>query len=455
MDSDRRFAWGLTGWVGALAVALMALALAATSGRMGAATLLSALAVGGIVAGLIQHVRRTNIMLARFMEGLRHRDLVMRFDGRGGSGFAALGEALSGAMRNLQTERVRITEELRFCEALIDDLPVALLTVDAQHSVSLANKAARQLFNRHDGVSIGDFRVYGDALFTCLSRAGASAQEIVPLHLPGGTQRAIVRSGVVARLGSPVRVLAVEPIQGALDAAEVGTQTDLVRVLTHEILNSLTPVTSLAGTTAVLLGEEAPDLDEARLAVMTLARRAEGMRRFIDSYRMVARLPEPRPRRFAAAPFAAELERLFRVEWIDHALEVANDPALVVIADPDLLAQMLINLLRNAAQATQDLRPPRVRLSMRDDPLDGPVITVEDNGPGVPASVRNDVFLPFFTTRTAGTGIGLNVARQIAVAHGWRIEIGDSELGGAAMRIYLTPVASRVSAEGGRAAPNV
>lgn len=442
MGSDRGFAWRLAGWVGGLAAALVALTLAAGTGRMGAATLLAALVSVGMVVGLVRHVGRTNLMLARFVEGLRHDDFVMRFDARGGTGFATLAEALSGAMRDLQRERGRITEELRFCEALIDDVPVALLTVDARHCVAPANKAARLLFNRHDGVGVADYGVYGDALLACLSRAGASTQEIMPLQLAGGTQRAIVRAGVVARLGVPVRVLAIEPVQGALDAAELSTQTDLVRVLTHEILNSLTPVTSLAGTTAVLLGEEDPDLDEARLAVVTLARRAEGMRRFIDSYRMVARLPEPRPRSFAGAPFAAELERLFRVEWIEHALEVAVDAGLMVTADPDLLAQMLINLLRNAAQATLDVPSPRVRLSMRDHPIDGQVIAVEDNGQGVPPAARHDVFLPFFTTRSGGTGIGLNIARQIAVAHGWRIEIGDSELQGAAIRLFLGPFSS-------------
>ncbi len=439
MGSDRGFARGLAGWVGGLAAALVALTLAASTGRMAAATLLALLASVGMVVGLVRHVGRTNLMLARFVEGLRHEDFVMRFDARGGSGFAALAEALSAAMRDLQLERGKMTEELRFCEALIDDLPVALLTVDARDCVTPANKAARLLFNRHDGVRVGDYAVYGDGLLACLSSAGASTQAVVPLHLAGGTQRAIVRAGVVARLGVPVRVLAIEPVQGALDAAELTTQTDLVRVLTHEILNSLTPVTSLAGTTAVLLGEEDPDLDDARLAVVTLARRAEGMRRFIDSYRMVARLPEPRPRSFAGAPFAAELERLFRVEWIDHALEVAVDAGLMVIADPDLLAQMLINLLRNAAQATLDVQNPRVRLSVRDHPIDGLVIAVEDNGPGVPAAVRHDVFLPFFTTRSGGTGIGLNIARQIAVAHGWRIEVGDSDLRGAAIRLFLGP----------------
>jgi two-component system nitrogen regulation sensor histidine kinase NtrY len=450
MASDRRFTWVLVGWVVALTGALLAMMAAVGSGRLGAVTVIAMLAVVGALVGLVRHVERTNVMLARFVEALHHGDFTTRFDARGGSGFGALGEALNGTMRTMQGERVRITEELRFWEAMIDDLPVALLTIDGDHGVQLANKAARQLFDLHTGSDIGAFGVYGEALLACLSRPGAQAQQIVPLQLAGGTQRAIVRTGVVARLGSPVRVVAVEPVQGALDAVEVVTQTDLVRVLTHEILNSLTPVTSLAGTTAVLLGEEEPDIDEARLAVMTLARRAEGMRRFIDSYRMVARLPEPRQRSFAAAPFAAELERLFRVEWIGHRLDVVVDAGLTITADPDLLAQMLINLLRNAAQATRDHDHAQVRVSMRNDAVDGRVIAVEDNGPGIPRAVRRDVFLPFFTTRPSGTGVGLNVARQIAVAHGWRIEVGDSDLGGAAIRLFMghplrSPVTSNVS----------
>lgn len=434
-----RFAWGLAGWTATLLVAVLALAQGA--GRGGAVALVTALAVIAAAAGLLRHIRRTNLMLARFVEALRHGDFATRFDGRGGAGFSDLGEALSGAMRRLQDERGRDQEELRFREGLIDDLPVALLTVGAAGEVALINKAARQLFDRHDGADLPAFAIYGDAFLGCVADTGPTPQGIVPVQLAGGTQRAIVRASVVSRLGAPVRVVAVEPVQGALDAVELGTQTDLIRVLSHEILNSLTPVTSLAGTTAVLLGEEEPDLAEARLAVLTLARRAEGMRRFIDSYRMVARPPEPRPRSFAAAPFAKELERLFRVEWLDHRLEIAIDAGLTLTADPDLLAQLLINLLRNAAQATADRPGPLVRLAMREEASDGQVISVEDNGPGVPLDARRDVFLPFFTTRRQGTGIGLNVARQIAVAHGWRIEIGESDLGGAAVRLFTTPMA--------------
>jgi signal transduction histidine kinase len=243
-----------------------------------------------------------------------------------------------------------------------------------------------------------------------------------------------VRASTLERLGTPVRVVAIQPVQSEIDAVEMGAQSDLVRVLTHEVLNSLTPVTSLAGTAAALLEGDVPEVAEARLAVATLARRAEGLRHFIDSYRAVARPPEPRRRRFQAEPFADELARLFAAEWTAHRLELVVMPGLVLDADPDLLAQALINLLRNAAQASaRSAGGGHVRLRMAE--MNGIVIDVEDDGPGVPAGLRGDVFLPFFTTRQEGTGVGLNLVRQIVVAHGWRVEVADGALGGALFRI--------------------
>lgn len=419
----------------ALTVALAAFAASWTSPGLGATRLLLGIAVAGAVAGLTRHVARTNRTVARFVEALSHGDLQARFAERGGSGFADLGRALNAAMAQLQTERTRDREELRYWEALVDDLPVALLTVDRPRGVQPANKAARRLFDAHAGSDPADYAVYGETFARRLAADGPLGQEVLYLRLRSGAQRAIVRAGTLARLGAPVRVIAVEPVQATLDAVEMGTQTDLVRVLTHEILNSLTPVTSLAGTAAALLDGPEPEVAEARLAVATLARRAEGMRRFIDGYRNVAKAPEPRRSRFAAGPFAAELARLFAAEWTQHdlALDVASEA--VLDADPDLLAQVLINLLRNAAQATEG--GGRVRLVIAEGAA-GITIAVEDDGPGVPEGARGDVFLPFFTTRPTGTGIGLNLVRQIAVAHGWRVEMGDSAaLGGAAVRVFL------------------
>ncbi len=428
------FTLRLLAWSAALGVALLVLAWTLLQPGLAAARLIAGSAAAAAGIGLVRHVERTNVMLARFVEALRHRDLTLRFNAQGGSGFDVLGHALDAAMRGLAAERDRAQGELRFLEALLDDAPAALLTVDLG-GVRPANKAARRLFATHDGVRPQDFAGYGETFARWLAAEGLAGQELMLLRLPGGPQRAIVRASTLERLGAPVRVIAVQPVQSAFDAVEMGAQTDLVRVLTHEILNSLTPVTSLAGTAVMLLDGDEPEVAEARLAVATLARRAEGLRRFIDSYRAVARAPEPRSRRFTAAPFADELARLFAAEWTAHRLDVDIEAGLVLDADPDLLAQALINLLRNAAQASA---PPagggRVRLRMATEG-GAAVMDVEDDGPGVPEALRGDVFLPFFTTRSEGTGVGLNLVRQIVVAHGWRIEVGDGALGGARFRI--------------------
>lgn len=435
MGSDRRFTAVLLAWAALLVATLAAFAATLTRSDLVAATLLAGLLAVGALAGLIRHVERTNIVLARFVEAIGHRDYTVRASERGGAGFDRIGRALNDAVRTLQADRSRDLEELRFWEAVVDDVPIALLLVDRLHGVRTINKLARQMFDRHPGAEPQDFAVYGPGMTAVLLDPEPVPYRLVVLDLAGGAQRAILRVAGLSRLGLRVRVVAIEPVQFTLDAAEVGAQTDLIRVLTHEILNSLTPITSLAGTAADLLAEKDPDIAEVRLAVGTLARRTEGMLRFIESYRAVARAPQPRRRIFAAAPFAAELARLFATEWTGHALRVEVDPAQMLDADPDLLAQAMINLLRNAAQATAGRNAPVVRLAIAASPGGGAQIDIEDNGAGVPDAVRADIFLPFFTTRADGSGVGLNLVRQTAIAHRGRVELRTGDLGGALFRL--------------------
>ena len=437
MGFDRRFTLLLAAWVAGLLVALAGFIWSFEIDGLGAARIVAGLIVVTAAAGLWHHVDRTNRTIARFVEALRSKDFATRFDRRGGAGFDALGIALDAAMRELQTERDRAAREMRYLEALVDDMPIALLTVEETRGVTPANKAARQLFSRHHGTRPEDYTVYGATLAARLGADGEARQEVLILRMAGGPQRAIVRSASLDRLGLRVLAVTVEPVQGTLDTVEMAAQTDLVRVLTHEILNSLTPVTSLAGTAAALLEAEPPDVPDARIAVTTLARRAEGLRSFIDSYRVVSHAPELRRRQFESVPFADELARLFAAEWADIPLAREIQPDLVLDADPDLLAQVLVNLLRNAAQAARrGMAAQWVRLGI--SAAAGRVwIEVEDSGPGVPEHLRRDVFLPFFTTRSEGSGVGLNLARQVIVAHGGTIDILDGREGGALFRIIL------------------
>jgi len=441
MGFDRSFTRGLIAWIFAVAGALAAVALAFVTPGLGAARLVAMLLVAGAVSGLWWHVSRTNIAVARFIEALRFDDTSARFSGSSGGGFEELGASLDSAMDRLRDRQAASAAEMRFLEALVDDMPVALLTVDGAGLVAPANKAARRLFRDAPGTRAEDYAVYGATLAKRLA-GGDAAEEILLLAIEGRTQRVLVRSGTLERLGRSIRAVTVQPIQGTLDAVEMAAQTDLVRVLTHEILNSLTPVTSLAATAADLLDDPElagnPRIGDARTAVSTLSRRAHGLGHFIEAYRAVANTPDIQRQTFAAGPWAEELGRIFAAREPNLPLAIDVRPArLALEADPDLLAQVLINLLQNAAQAMagQDRRPAlALRLFADRETL---VIEVEDNGPGVPAGLRQDVFLPFFTTRATGTGVGLNLARQIVVAHGGSIEIVDAPGGGALFRILL------------------
>ncbi|TCP33586.1 ATP-binding protein [Sphingomonas sp. BK235] len=435
MGSDARFTAIALGWTALLAAAIAAGAWGLAHGG-GAATLL--VAAGGValgLAGLLRHVHRTQIALARFVEEIRLGDATARMPRARGGSTARLGAALDTVMRTLQQGRAHDMAELRFLEALLDDVPIALLLIEGGQ-VRLGNKAARALFG---GATEGDaarFAPFGAELGAILAdtAGGAQRQQIVRLTLHGATQRALVRRASLARLGVTVGAVTVEPIQQTLDAVEVAAQAAIVRVLTHEILNSLTPIVSLAGTATVLLGEDPVELDEARLAVLTLARRAEATRRFVDSYREVARPMQPRRRRFAAAAFAQELARLFAADWLDHRLACEVEAGLLLDADPDLLGQAVINLLRNAAQASD--RPDRRRVVLRIAATrDGAMIEVEDNGCGMPAAVARDMFLPFFTTKESGTGVGLHLVRQVVVAHDAQVDVVSTVDVGTTIRI--------------------
>lgn len=439
MVFERRFTLLLAGWVAALIAAIAGTAAAFLTAGLGATRIVAIAAVLGCAAGLWTHVTRTNRTLARFIEALRFGDTTNRFGSEQGAGFGDLGHALDEAMARAHARQQAAQGELRFYEALVDDMPVALLTIDAERQVSPANKAARRLFRDVAGTRPDDYAAYSATFARQLAEGGPN-EAVLLLAFDGMPQNVLIRSASLDRLGQRTRAVTIQPIQGMLNAVEAAAQTDLVRVLTHEILNSLTPVTSLADTAAGLLQHSDlvadPRIADARAAVGALARRAAGLSHFIEAYRAVARAPQVERRHFLAEPWAAELVRLFDPESAGIALALEIEPAdLVLDADPDLLAQVVINLLRNARQAIEghNARPQVVlRLSRRGQTA---LLEVEDNGPGVPIGLRQDIFLPFFTTRATGTGVGLNLARQIAIAHGGTIEVTDGADGGALIRL--------------------
>ena len=439
-----RFATGYAWRVLALLAAAGVFAATLWTPGLAAARLVAGLLLLGAVWQLWHHVGRTNREVARFVEALRYGDFSQGFGRRGGGGFDQLGEALDEAIRQLRAERARATDEGRVQAALADESPAALLLIDEEDErVTLANKAARKLFHRLPGTRVDDFAGHSAEFATLLRDGLPGARRVMALRIDGAVQRAMVTRADLARAGRPLGIVAVQPIQIELSTVELAAQADLVRVLTHEIMNSMTPVVSLAGSAARLMAEvesSDPAVADARAAIETLERRASGIMHFVEAYRAFSRAPVIERRRFAAAPWAAELRQLFEASAAAEGvtLDVEVEPAdLLLDADPDLLAQVIINLLKNAAEAVAGHAAPRILFSITILPGGRTQLIVADNGPGIAPEMAEEIFLPFFTTKASGTGVGLSLARRIMIAHGGTIALGDPRCGGACFELTI------------------
>ena len=442
MDFRRKFEFGLAWRTLLLVGSVLLIAKAAGTPGVRAGLIVATLIGVATLASLWNFIRRTNFLVSRFIESVRFEDYSQRFSDPSGGGFDVLGTTLDHALKTLQARHTQESAEARYLAAIVDDAPSALLTIDQDGRIEVLNKAARQLFARHPLQRLEDLERLGPELATAV-RLPAGTRKITRLILEGVPQKAIFASAQVARLDQPVTVLSILPVQSELGALEVAAQADLVRVLTHEIMNSLTPVTSLARTGAELVATAAKKdnaLADAKTATETVARRAEGILRFVESYREFAQAPDIHRRQFKAKPWAEEIMRLALVNAAGREIDsrVEGEPkTMSLMADPELLAQALLNLIRNSLRATAELEPAIVILDVAREPGGHFRIEVRDNGPGIQEDRREDIFLPFYTTHKGGSGVGLSFARQVALAHGGSICALDAAEGGANLRMVI------------------
>jgi signal transduction histidine kinase len=308
-------------------------------------------------------------------------------------------------------------------QARLEHLPVAAW-VQIDRTLQPLSSRARQL-SAPGGVR--DPEVLNQLLLNS-ERSGA-----VLLDTERGSERWQLHRQPLAFEGEAQVLLVLSPMEQALESESLHAWRQLVQVLTHEIMNSLTPIKSLSQTGLGLLNE--PDsAAELRIALEAIERRAESLSTFVTTYRRVGQWPAPT---LAAVDVHALLQRLKQAvapKWIERGGEAsfeALSPTLQLMADEGQLEQALLALIRNSEQATADVAEPRLWVQARQGRGGRLLISVRDNGPGVPAGLERQIFMPFFTTREGGSGIGLTVVRQLMYGMGGRVRYARSLEGGA------------------------
>jgi signal transduction histidine kinase len=337
----------------------------------------------------------------------------------------------SPASRDTDPAILALAEKERRMRAMLDSAPVLFLTLAPSGTLHAVNKAARTAFGTGDRILDPP-----PGLRPAIARAASGERVLVKLQLGGQAaerSHALTATHTIGAAGTHVLVVLTD-MEAELHLAEATALRDMLQVLSHEIMNSLTPVTSLVESAHALLQEgEAANLPVAADALATALRRAQGIDRFVQAYRAMARLPAPVLKPCKVRGLLQEAAVLFRARWAAHGVVLTvNEPApeIVVQLDADLMLQALLNLMTNAAEAALSCRSraPQVVLSACPQ-ASGLVFRVSDSGEGVPSGQEETIFRPFFTSKDGGTGLGLSLARQIALSHGGSLTLQQPGLG--------------------------
>ena len=428
-----------------LMLTLMAVAYVTSIPGYYAATLLLLLLLIYQSVEILRYVSRTNAELVRFFDAARYADFSQRFESKKlGSGFDELGQAFSDILKNTQDVRRNQEQELKHMKAMVEHVPVPLLSLHQNQNITLWNNSARRLFGSISVTKLTDLRVFGEDFVDKFSSMQPGQSKLVEIEIDGMQHQLALAATQLVTSGKQEMLISMQDIQSELDFAQLSAWQDLVRVLTHEIMNSITPVASLAKTAVDLVDDVQKQINDDALlteledvsdAVTTVARRSDSLMQFVSSYRQLTRLPAPKKQSINVSTFLTQVTQVATANWQNKkiALTINVTPeSLTLNADKDMLEQSLINLILNAEQAltAQHNQDAKISLFGYLNKRGRVVIDVTDNGPGVPDDIKTKVFVPFYTTKREGSGVGLALTRQIMIAHGGSVKLNSDKIKG-------------------------
>ena len=366
----------------------------------------------------------------RFLLSIKHSDFSQSFtNNQKGAGFDELNAAFSAVSTEFQQAKLEKEEHFRFLQTIIDHVGIALVAFDSEGDVELLNNAAKKLLKIPRLGNIKDLGTISPLLAEKLVNISPGDKDLVKLQQDDDLlQLSIYATGFILRR-QQLTLVAMQNIQHELEEKEMMSWQNLIRVLTHEIMNSITPIASLASTAQGLLKDnqecEVPEsmnetIDDVRKAVNTIEKRSNGLLTFIENYRKLTRIPKPAFKVVQIKDLFDRVEYLLKDQFEQCSVKFKKriDPeSLTITADPALIEQVLINLCKNAMEAVNGVINPKIKLKAGTDGRGNPVIKVSDNGKGIKEEVLEKIFIPFFTTKPQGSGIGLSLSRQIIRQH--------------------------------------
>ena len=395
--------------------------------------LFSLIVIAGIMAYVCRWQHKTTRMVSRMIEGIRHSDFSLSFSTRHKTGTEQkLAQEINEVIREFRNRLSKKEERYQYYETLLNTVDSSLLVVDGSLNIHWMNRAAIQ--------DLCGYRIHSVSELAVLN---PDFPAIIPALRPGEIKTVRIYRGDTmqelaatvteysARRGAELRLVNLKNIRAVLEENEMEAWQKLIRVLTHEIMNSIAPIISLSETLserAAVNGMNEKDYGIMLQGMQTIYRRSKGLLGFVENYRKLSRLSAPVPVPVSVGELLGDMKKLFPDKEIHYIYKVEN-PDLNLMLDRSQIEQVLINLLKNAGEACTEQPHPEVVIATRHVPEKQLFyLTVSDNGSGILPEVLDKIFVPFFTTKPSGSGIGLSLCKQIMNLHGGSIS-AVSEMG--------------------------
>jgi two-component system, NtrC family, nitrogen regulation sensor histidine kinase NtrY len=394
------------------------------------------------VSKLLQVVESSNTNITSFLDAIRFDDLSQRFKTDSSDpSVQKLHIELNEALAKLRMSRKERDSEYQFFKNIVQHAAIGLLTFKKDGTIQIMNSAAKRLLRITKADTLNDLKEVSIELIETFLKLKTGGRELVRIKFGDETIQLSVFVIELTLRDEEVKLISMSNIQSELEEKEMEAWQNLVRVLTHEIMNSVTPISSLAGIVEEDLKmrmdatEETPlrreELEDMYLSLQTITKRSAGLIRFVKEFRNLTHIPEPKLGEVSLKVLLDEMALLHRKELNDHGITVSVEvePAeLMVMADKTLIEQVLINLIKNAIQSFDEQPNKTIILRAYQSEESRPVISVKDNGAGIDVEALEKIFIPFFSTKKTGSGIGLSLSKQIMRRHDGNITV-KSKLG--------------------------
>ena len=389
------------------------------------------------IIDFILYTNRSNRGIARFINNLSHQDLSEKFETKSlGPPFRNLYKSLNNVVTELEKIKLEKEAQFNYLQIILSSIKTAIISVRDDDTIVLVNDSAKELLAIEENSSWTNVREQHSGLVAEIDKIKGRANKLVEIDIDKALKHLSVNVSTVVILGSRYRIITIQDIRSEIEQKEIESWHKLIQILRHEIRNSVTPIASMTETIVMLVEDQLgkakkpsnlseQDMEDIHSSIHTVHDRSERLYHFVEKYRSLTRIPPPEKVKIPVQELVKNVYELFRKELEDKGILFITgkmDDETVIDADPSLIEQVLINLVKNSIEALEGRKDGKISLSVNET-ANHIVIKEEDNGPGIQTSDIQDIFLPFFTTKKDGMGIGLSLSRQIMNLHGGTLSV--------------------------------